>query len=148
MTFVAHPRAGILGYFDQYGFDPYGGNPGVGGEPGIASVEIPLNSQVSDFTLFTEQNFTLDLDGIEVFSGKSLEYVRTPTDVGLLNYQLNPSPSDAYDILTRTIPEMDDLAMAQSDSATVWTANSTIGSLLNWGFAHRTRNPDTTERHH
>ena len=30
LIFVAHPRAGILGYFDQYGLDPYGGTKGIG----------------------------------------------------------------------------------------------------------------------
>jgi len=69
VTMVAHPRDGILGYFDQFGFNPHEGTPGTGGQPGTPDVEIPLNSQVTDFQIFTEQNFSLNFDALELFNG-------------------------------------------------------------------------------
>ena len=137
VTFVAHPRAGILGYFDQYGFDPFGGNPGTLGQPGFPSVDIPLNSQVSDFVLFTEQNFTLDFDALELFTGKHIDYIRTPTDVELSAHADSPSPTDHYDILTRTMSEMEGL-----QDGTIGLGYGVDGqvddwfTLLNLGYRH------------
>ena len=42
MTFIGHPRDGILGYFDQYGFSPYKGTPGLKGAPGETVIETPI----------------------------------------------------------------------------------------------------------
>ena len=109
VTFVAHPRDGILGYFDQYGFDPYGGIAGSGGASGSPSIDIPLNSQVTDFLIFTEQNFTLDFDAIELFNGKRLDFIRTPTQPELDAYATDPTSVSAYDMITRDIDEMQDL---------------------------------------
>ena len=137
VTFVAHPRDGILGYFDQYGFDPHGGNPGSGGQPGFPSIDIPLNSQVSDFTLFTEQNFTLEFDALELFNGKRLDFLRTPTDVEMAAHAENKSDTDAYNIMTRTLAEMDGL-----HDGTIGLGYGVEGqiddwfTLLNLGFRH------------
>src|SRR5262249_28628473 len=43
-VFVAHPRDGIIGYFDQWGFDPFSGSPGTDGLPGQANITTSVLS--------------------------------------------------------------------------------------------------------
>jgi hypothetical protein len=76
-VFVGHPRDGILGYFDQYGFDPYDGRPGMAGEPGVPVVRRPQFSLFND--LLTETRVTWDFEGLELLNGKRYELLRTPT---------------------------------------------------------------------
>ena len=71
VTFVAHPRDGILGYFDQYGFSPYGGTEG---EP---LLEAGTSALVNP--LLNTKNFTMDFDALELLNGKRYEMIRTPT---------------------------------------------------------------------
>lgn len=137
VTMVAHPRDGILGYFDQYGFNPHGGIPGVAGQPGTADVSIPLNSQVTDFQIFTEPNFTLEFDAIELFNGKRLDLIRTPTAKEISDYAEDNESVSALDILTRDLTEMDHL-----EDGTFGLGYGHHGqvddwfSLLNLGYKH------------
>ena len=108
VTFVTHPRDGILGYFDQYGLNPYGGTPGVFGEPGVPLVELPLTSQLSDATIFTVANFSMDFDAIEILNSKRLDFPRTPTAPELAAFASDGSTT-AYDVLERTLSEQADL---------------------------------------
>jgi len=68
--FVGHPRDGILGYFDQYGFDPRAGEVG---EPEISR---PILNIYND--LLEAENISWDFDGLELLNGKRFELLRTP----------------------------------------------------------------------
>ncbi len=93
---VAHPRDGILGYFDQYGFDPYTGD-----------VNTPLLSQVNP--LLADSKMKLDFDAIELLNGKRFEIIRTPTQRELDAFAADSSSVRAYDMVQRTAEEQQDL---------------------------------------
>jgi hypothetical protein len=137
VTMVAHPRDGILGYFDQFGFNPHGGIPGLAGQPGTADLSIPLNSQVTDFQIFTEPNFTLKFDALELFNGKRLDLIRTPTAKEISDFAEDNDSVNALDILTRDLTEM-----AHLEDGTFGLGYGHKGqiddwfSLLNLGFRH------------
>jgi hypothetical protein len=103
VTFIAHPRDGMLGYFDQYGFDPYGGSiNAASATPGqFTELANPLISAV---------DFTLDVDAIEVLNAKRLEMIRTPTADELRRLAINPASVSIYDVLARTMEEQEDLS--------------------------------------
>jgi len=108
MVFVGHPRDGILGYFDQYGFDPYSGSPGRGGESGQATVSTPILGLTND--LLDSTNFTWDFHGLELLNGKRFELIRTPTQRELDLYAADPNGEvDVYDMMSRTMAEQDEL---------------------------------------
>ena len=89
--------------------DPHGGTPGTGGQPGTPSINIPLNSQVTDFMIFTEPNFSLDFDAFELFTGKRFDLIRTPTEAELADYRHDPTSVSGHDVITRSVEEMKDL---------------------------------------
>ncbi len=102
ITFVGHPRAGILGYFDQYGFSPYGGVPGTGGEPGAPLVNTPTLGLTNP--LLTATNISWDFEGLEMLNGKRFDYLRTPTLPELTAYGQGED-LDVRDFMTRTMEE-------------------------------------------
>jgi len=117
VTFVAHPRDGILGYFDQYGFDLYRDPKTLDGpEPGDNEkdlVDPPITTIGSE--VLTAEEFTLEFDALELLNGKRFEILRVPTRDELADYNdayaQDPSTDvvTAYDIVQRTIAEQDDL---------------------------------------
>ncbi|MCB9670419.1 MAG: CehA/McbA family metallohydrolase [Alphaproteobacteria bacterium] len=121
VTFVGHPRDGILGYFDQYGFDPYSGTPGRGGAPGTPSVRRPLLSLTNP--LLDPGSISWTFDGLEMLNGKRFELIRTPTapeheqfacqerrDGALCERPMGSDVNvDVYDFMTRTLAEQQDL---------------------------------------
>lgn len=90
---VAHPRDGILGYFDQYGFDPYTGE-----------TNTPLLSQVNPLLKDTK-NMKLDFDALELLNGKRFELIRTPTQPELNAYAADANALRPYDMVERTPDE-------------------------------------------
>ncbi len=107
MVFVGHPRDGILGYFDEYGFDPYSGTPGRAGEPGQPVIATPILAATNP--LLGALNFTWDFDALELLNGKRFELIRTPTQRELNDYGAG-GETTVYDMMTRTMEEQDDLA--------------------------------------
>ncbi|NCG21017.1 MAG: hypothetical protein GWP91_18565 [Rhodobacterales bacterium] len=105
LIFIGHPRDGILGYFDQYGFDPYGGSPGRGGEPGQVVVYTPLLSVTNP--LLASSNMEWDFDALELFNGKRFDYLRTPTQGEMDAY--TSGTADITDFYTRTLEEQEGL---------------------------------------
>lgn len=92
---VAHPRDGILGFFDQYGFDPYSGQ-----------VVTPTLSVLNE--LLRDNNFTDNYDALELLNGKRFEIVRTPTQPELDTVALGGEVTN-YDLVRRTAQEQEDL---------------------------------------
>jgi hypothetical protein len=96
-VFVGHPRAGILGYFDQYGFDPYSGT--VGSPTARPSLLTAANPVIS------ADNFTLEMDGIELLGTKDFYLFRTPTQPELDAALADLDSVPMSDILARTLEE-------------------------------------------
>ncbi len=129
VRFVAHPRDGILGYFDQFGFSPYGGteqNPLV--EPSL----LVLTNE-----LLLPKNFTLDFEALELLNGKRFDFVRTPTQLELDAWAAGEEVT-GYEILERTIEEQElletdelfRLGYGQHGQIDDWF------TLLNLGYRH------------
>lgn len=134
LTFVGHPRDGILGYFDQYGFDPYDGTVSGPGAEGNARIQRPLLSLTNP--LLDSANMVLGFDGLEMLNGKRFEILRTPTAPELEGFGLNTG-IDVYDMLTRTMEEQQALI-----DGTYTLAPGIEGqiddwfTLLNLGYRH------------
>lgn len=92
---VAHPRDGILGYFDQYGFNSY-----------TAEVQTPITNLPNP--LLGAGKFSLGFEALELLNGKRFELIRTPTQPELDAYAAGEALS-AYTINERTAREQADL---------------------------------------
>jgi hypothetical protein len=103
VVFIAHPRDGMLGYFDQYGFDPYGGSVGA------ASAAPSQFTQLAN-PLITATEFTLNVDAMEILNAKRFEMIRTPTAEEVEALIADPSSVSIYDVLARTMDEQDALS--------------------------------------
>ena len=103
-VFVAHPRDGILGYFDQYGFNPNAS------EAGDVKLEDSLTVQLSGNTLLDRSNFTTEFDGLEILNGKRFEIIRSPTQPELDAYAADLDTAITYDMVARTMAEQEDLS--------------------------------------
>ena len=104
VVFVGHPRDGILGYFDQFGLNPYAA------ETDGAKLEQPLLTLLSQNQLLLTENFSEDFDGMEVLNGKRMEMIRTPTAPEMAAYAADPASMPVAEMLARTIEEQVDLA--------------------------------------
>ncbi len=93
---VAHPRDGILGYFDQYGYNAYSGQ-----------VETPILSFANEI-LKDPDFFTTGFEALELLNGKRFELIRTPTQPELDAYAADGNVT-AYSVLERTGEEQLDL---------------------------------------
>lgn len=108
VVFVGHPRDGILGYFDQFGLNPYEGVPGNEITAPNPTVEPSLLVSLTN-ELITEQNFSTDFDALELLNAKRFELIRSPTAPELAGYAADTSSVSIYDILSRTMAEQEDL---------------------------------------
>ena len=100
MTYIGHPRDGILGYFDQYGLVSYGDDEGdILFQPSILNNANPV---------LQVDNFSTNVDALEILNGKRFEIIRTPTQPELNNYKENGELS-AYEMNARTMDEQEDL---------------------------------------
>lgn len=95
IRFVAHPRDGILGYFDQFGYDPYTG-----------TIATPVLSVVNP--LLRADEYDADFEALELLNGKRFEIVRTPTQEELDRYAAG-EPLSSYDMVARSGQEQEDL---------------------------------------
>lgn len=139
VVFVAHPRAGILGYFDQYGLNPYGGIPGRDGAPGAPLIQTPTLGLTNP--LLNRDNFDLDVDAMEVMGTKEMFRLRTPTQLELDTYAHFEETGDPdselelADILSRTPEEQQALTDGTYTLGYGW--NGQIDdwfTLLNLGY--------------
>ncbi|MCB9682919.1 MAG: hypothetical protein H6733_15745 [Alphaproteobacteria bacterium] len=109
LVFVAHPRAGILGYFDQFGFDPFKGTPGSEAAPGTPVYDTSFGGLVPNpNALLQPGNMTLDFDAIEVFTEKRFDTHRIPTVDEVVAFNNGTEPS-VIPWLERTMAEQEEL---------------------------------------
>jgi len=140
IVYIGHPRDGILGYFDQFGFNPF--------EGGLLSPELesPLLNLLGGNDLLDKDNFTLDFEAIEILNGKRLDLIRTPTQLEVeCNRALEsgtpmaecPDGASLYRMIERTAEEQ-----AGMDAGTDLVSGAMQGqlddwfSLLNLGYRH------------
>lgn len=132
---VPHPRDGFFGYFDQFSLDPYSLKLGT------SLLEI-LNPLIKPDTFSTE------FDAVELFNGKRLDFVRTPTiaEIGGFGAELKAlraeqRPNDELEqrtgeisdrwvrrILERTPEEQHTLITTTGQVACTATACSALGT--------------------
>jgi hypothetical protein len=140
VVFVAHPRDGILGYFDQYGLDPYAGAGRVVVEPS------PLAALFND--LVSPAAFSTDFDAVEILGSKSLELARTPTERELAEFAKDPSSVSQYDLLVRPMSEQ--AALVAGDDRFAPGVHGQLDdwfTLLNLGYRFTAlANSDTHDR--
>ena len=98
VVFIGHPRDGILGYFDQYGLDHFksensdillNGNLVNGSGLGNLSAVVTTytaNGSLINASLLAEEQFSTDVDALEILNGKRFELLRTPTTEELAEY--------------------------------------------------------------
>ncbi len=108
VVIIAHPRDGILGYFDQYGLNPYAGSPG--NDITAPNPEITPSLLTGNNPLLDAANFSTDFDGLELLNAKRFEIIRTPTEPELADYAADESSVDIYDMLARTMEEQEALS--------------------------------------
>ena len=139
VAYVGHPRDGILGYFDQFGLDPFSGSE----ETNTSLLNALSNPMLSD-----SSNFTLDFDGLEVLNGKRMEIIRTPTHAEAECQRAYaagtplaecPDGMRVYDILARTLEEQIGLMDLESDNYLDASDQGVLDDwffLLNLGYRH------------
>ena len=71
IVIVAHPHDGILGYFDQFGLNPYGEDDGE------VLIQRPMLSLTND--LLSPDNFSMEFEVLEVFNSYRFDLLRSPT---------------------------------------------------------------------
>ncbi len=132
-VFVGHPRDGILGYFDQYGFDPYDGVAGPPGAPGAAAIDTPILSITNP--LLAAGLMDWSFDGLELLNGKRLELLRTPTQPEMDAFAAGEG--GVYDWMSRTVAEQQDLESGVYKLGYGWEGQiDDWFSLLNLGFRY------------
>ena len=121
IVFIGHPRSGILGYFDQYGFDPYVGEVG---EPVVRTPTLAITNP-----LLRAENISWEFDGLEILNGKRFDYLRTPTAPELKAYNDDPEGSGVtvFDFVERTLEEQKAL-----EDGTYTLAHGFHGALDDW----------------
>ena len=97
VTFVAHPRDGLLGYFDQYGFDPYTGTDSAVVEPNF------INASANE--LIDPGLFTMEFDAMEILNAKRFENIRSATTDETASLYDIPGSVSTYELLARTTEE-------------------------------------------
>jgi hypothetical protein len=141
LIFVGHPRAGILGYFDQYGVSPYGGIPGVAGTPGQPLIQTPTLSITNP--LLIPSNVDLSFDALEIAGTKEMFRIRTATGREVRNQQrFLETGESAFEVtmadqLERTREEQQ--ALIDGTYGLSWGQQGQLDdwfSLLNLGFRY------------
>ncbi len=98
VVFVGHPRDGILGYFDQFGLDPY---ESANGKPKVSpSLAVQLTNP-----LISADTWTEDFDALEILNAKRYEILRTPLTSELQAYAADPDAVSTFRIIERTMEE-------------------------------------------
>ncbi len=140
MIYVGHPRDGILGYFDQYGLNPFEGSRL---NPELESSLLNLSNPMLD-----PLNFTLDFDALELLNGKRFDFIRTPTqeEIDCQKSFLDGAPLpgceagvEMYDIIARTMDEQEALEDLDEPFFLTTDVEGQIDdwfTLLNLGYRH------------
>jgi hypothetical protein len=119
VVFVAHPRDGMLGYFDQYGFDPFSGTDSAVSEPSLFAALA--NPQIS-----TAQ-FSMNFDAMEVLNAKRFEVIRSATTDEHDKLADLPGSVSVLELLSRTTDEQNKLI-----ASTTFISPDNPGPLDDW----------------
>ncbi len=123
VTIVSHPRDGILGYFDQFGFDPYSGEV----VPGLLNITNPL--------LADPGNFSFEYEALELLNGKRYEILRTPTAPEMEAAALGTL--EGYEAVERTMDEQQALIDGTFTLGADWKGQiDDWFTLLNLGYRY------------
>ena len=133
LLYVAHPRAGIQGYFDQYGYNPYQSTPEqmVFDENILAADFLESMTQSTPIAgLLKPSLFSTQFHAIEILNGLDFETIRTPLQPELDQYATEYEELETpmtgeqlfefnrehnYQILTRTMEEQQSLIDGAAD---------------------------------
>jgi hypothetical protein len=102
LVVVAHPRDGLLGYLDQYGFDMYSGTDNAIVEPST------ITALAND--LISAPQFSMDFDAMEILNGKRFETIRAATTTEMEALTETPGSVSTYSLLSRTADEQNALS--------------------------------------
>jgi len=122
IVFVGHPRDGILGYFDQFGFNPYQGEVG---EPVVDTMLGGFLANPNE--LLVDDNFYTGVEALEILNGKRMEIIRTPTQAEMDAYAADGDTSIIYDWASRTLEEQ-----AAIEDGTMTLGYGHEGTLDDW----------------
>ncbi|MFM7204036.1 MAG: hypothetical protein ACKO6N_24920 [Myxococcota bacterium] len=148
IAMVAHPRDGILGYFDVYGYNPWTDvvNPQQDSDFAIRSLS-DLNFYLETFKvnpLFNHELFTLQFDALELLNAKRMDLIRSATytemqemqdsavfDEAAQKWQIN-EPDWMYRILERTLEEQAALDKGELASGYGLNVDYRRGQMEDW----------------
>ncbi len=126
VVIVAHPHDGILGYFDQFGLNPYGE------EDGEVLIERPMLALTNE--LLEEGNFSMEFDILELFNSYRMDLLRSPTQTESDAYRLGQAVTP-YDWVARTMDEQQALSDGDTTLAyNIYGQVDTWFTLLNLGY--------------
>ena len=123
---VAHPHDGILGYFDQFGLNPYSHDDGE------VLIERPMLALTND--LLSPDNFSMEFDILELFNSYRMDLLRSPTQAESDAYRLGEAVT-AYQWVSRTMEEQQ--ALIDGDTTLGFNIPGQIDTwftLLNLGY--------------
>jgi hypothetical protein len=142
VVIVAHPHDGILGYFDQFGLNPYGEDDGE------VLIERPMLALTND--LLAPDNFSMEFDVLELFNSYRMDLLRTPTQAESDRYHLDEAVTP-YHWVSRTMEEQQALIDGDTTLAhSIFGQIDTWFTLLNLGYrvtavgASDTHSPSST----
>ncbi len=123
---VAHPHDGILGYFDQFGMNPFGHDDGE------VLIERPMLALTNE--LLSPENFSMEFELLELFNSYRMDLLRTPTQAEAELYDEGRSVT-SYEWVSRSIVEQQ--ALIDGDTTLAYNIFGQIDSwftLLNLGY--------------
>ena len=126
IVIVAHPHDGILGYFDQFGLNPYGDDDGE------VLIERPMLALTND--LLDPDNFSMEFDVLELFNSYRMDLLRSPTQVESDQYRMGEAVTP-YQWVSRSMDEQQ--ALIDGDTTLGWNIKGQIDTwftLLNLGY--------------
>ncbi|MFH1463109.1 MAG: CehA/McbA family metallohydrolase [Pseudomonadota bacterium] len=128
VVIVAHPHDGILGYFDQFGLNPYED------DDGDVKIDRPMLSLTNP--LLAPDNFSLDFEVLEVFNSYRTELIRSPTQREASDWAAGHEIS-VFQWDQRTMEEQQ--ALIDGDTTLAYGIKGQVDTwftLLNLGYRH------------
>ncbi len=126
VVIVAHPHDGILGYFDQFGLNPYSHDDGE------VLIERPMLALTND--LLDPDNFSMEFDVLELFNSYRMDLLRSPTQQESDAYRKGEAVTP-YQWVSRTMDEQQALLDGETSLGyNIFGQIDTWFTLLNLGY--------------